>query len=287
MKPPLIKKSLALLAVVGTCAAIYLAVDPGRFKYDYVDAGGHRLRMLIKGRGSPTVVFETGGSPAAGGPLEAWERVQPSVSQFAKTVSYDRAGIGQSPPGPGPRDARQVARELHTALRNAKVAPPYVLVGHSMGGPFIRVFAGMYPGEVAGMVLVDPTQEEFLEWNKARQTNEVEREDEEWKEIMACLVEAHQSPVPAGIPVTVMTGMGPRVFPKYVPPEQQAKYRAERPTWSRFHQEWVDKIPGAKHVVTDNSGHGIPFEEPGLVVKTIRDVVEQGAKTPAQAGLQP
>src|SRR4029077_19435539 len=94
--------------------------------------------------------------------------IQPAVSQFAKTISYDRAGNGLSKKGPAPRDGRRVATELHTALHNARASPPYILVGHSLGGPYIRVFAGLYPEEVAGLVLVDPTQEDLIAWDKAR-----------------------------------------------------------------------------------------------------------------------
>src|SRR5690349_12362607 len=103
-----------LIAIAGSvsCVAIVFALDPGRFAFTEVDAGGHKLRMLVTGHGSPTVVFETGGTPKSGGPLECWERVQPAVSKFTTTVSYDRAGVGLSPKGPRPRDARQVAVEL-------------------------------------------------------------------------------------------------------------------------------------------------------------------------------
>ena len=102
--------------------------------------------------------------------------VQPEVSKLTRTVSYDRAGIGWSAPGPEPRDARQIAKELHIALGNAGLPPPFILVGHSFGGPFIRVFADIYPREVSGMVLVDPTQEEFIAWNQSRNTNQDEED---------------------------------------------------------------------------------------------------------------
>jgi pimeloyl-ACP methyl ester carboxylesterase len=268
------KKILILLAVAVSSAAIVLAMDPGRFAFAYPDAGGHKLRMYIAGHGSPAVVFETGGSAAAGGPLEAWERVQPAVSWFTTTVSYDRAGIGSSPSGPKPRDARQVARELHLALQNAHVAPPYVLVGHSFGGPLIRVFAGMYPEGVCGLVLVEPTQEEFIDWNVARNRgHEEERHDEEWKDIMASLAEAHESRVPAGIPVTLITGMGPRVLPDFVSEKDKEEFKVTRPVWLKFHTEWLEKIPNAKHIVTEDSGHMVPFEQPELVVQAVRELV--------------
>jgi pimeloyl-ACP methyl ester carboxylesterase len=85
--------------------------------------------------------------------------VQPAVSGFARVCSYARAGLAWSEPGPLPRTMRQNAYELHTMLRAASVKAPYVLVGHSIGGLIARVYAEQYPEEVAGMVLVDPTNE--------------------------------------------------------------------------------------------------------------------------------
>jgi pimeloyl-ACP methyl ester carboxylesterase len=269
------KKLLMTLAAIGSGIAVVLAMDLGRLTFTMVDAGGHELRMLITGNGSPTVVFETGGSPQDGGPLEYWERVQPAVSKITRTVAYDRAGIGRSAPGPKPRDARQVARELHAALHAAHVAPPYILVGHSFGGPLNRVFAGMYPDEVGGLVLVDPTQEEFIDWNQARDSSHKERRDDEWKDIEASLAEAHESRVPPGIPVVLITAMGPRVLPSFVTEKQKEEFNIIRPMWLKFHNDWVEKIPNAQHIVTKNSGHGIPFEEPELIISTIRQMVEK------------
>jgi pimeloyl-ACP methyl ester carboxylesterase len=267
------KKILMLLAMVTTGMAIVLAVDPRRFAFHYINVDGHELRFLISGHGSPTVVFEAGGTGASGGPLEFWERVQPAVSHFARTVTYDRAGSGMSEPGPKPRDARQIARELHAALQKAGIAPPYVLVGHSFGGPLNRVFAGLYPDEVAGMILIDPTQEEFIEWNQARAGHDETRQDDEWKDIQASLAEAHESRVPKGVPVVVITAMGPRVLPSFVTEKQREEMKLTRPMWLKFHEEWVEKIPGGRHIITENSGHGVPFEEPGLVINEIRRVV--------------
>jgi pimeloyl-ACP methyl ester carboxylesterase len=276
------RKLLMALAAVLSCVAILLALDLGRLRFKQVDAGGHQLRMLISGHGNPAVVFEAGGSGAAGGPLEVWERVQPAVSKFTTAVAYDRAGIGRSAAGPKPRDARQIARELHTSLGNAHVAPPYVLVGHSLGGPFIRVFAGLYPEEVGGMVLVDPTQEEFMNWNQARDPNKNDRQDEEWKDIQASLIEAHESRVPRDVPVILITAMGPRVFPSFVTEKQKEEFRAFKPMWLKFHAEWLEKLPNGQHVVTENSGHVVPFEEPELIVRAIRKIVEQ-ARSQVQA----
>ena len=268
---------MAILAGLASGIAIVLAMDPGHFAFRYIDAGEHPLRMLISGQGGPAVVFEAGGSPASGSTLEAWNWIQPAVSRYTTTVSYDRAGIGWSPAGPGFRDARRVASELHTALRNAGVRPPYLLVGQSFGGPLNRVFAGMYPKEVCGMVLVDPTQEEAIEWGLAHDTNnaDAKRQDEESKEIKASLNEAHVSRVPPGIPVVLITGMGPKSFPGFISEEKVQQYRENRKRWLKFHQEWVDKIPGAKHIIDENTGHAIPFMEPEIAIDAISNAIAQ------------
>jgi pimeloyl-ACP methyl ester carboxylesterase len=269
------KKLLTALAVVTSSVAIVLALDLGGLKFREIDIGdGHRLRMLISGHGNPPVVFETGGSPANGGPLESWERVQPAVSKFTTTVSYDRAGIGRSEPGAKPRDARRVAQELHTALGNAGIRPPYILVGHSLGGPYIRVFADLYPDDVSGMVLVDPTQEEAIEWSKAHDTNYVERTGEEWKEMTASLREAHESVVPPGIPVVLITAMGPQTFPGSWTEKQKQEYKEGHKRWLQFHSDWLEKLPGGKHIITEKSGHMVPFTEPELIVNAIRQMVK-------------
>jgi pimeloyl-ACP methyl ester carboxylesterase len=113
------------------------------------------MNLLCEGRGAPTVVFESG----LGTGLVDWRRVQPQVARFTRSCSYDRRGIGFSDAGPMPRDARTVANELHGLIRAAGIAPPYVLVGHSIGGLYVREFLGRYSRETVGLVLVDPSVE--------------------------------------------------------------------------------------------------------------------------------
>jgi pimeloyl-ACP methyl ester carboxylesterase len=100
-------------------------------------------------------VFELGGS---GGTLPFW-RVQNAVAKHARTVVYERAGLGRSSLGGEPRSAETIACELHEFLVAAKLPPPYILVGHSYGGLLIRVFAYRYPAEVSGLVFLDPATE--------------------------------------------------------------------------------------------------------------------------------
>jgi pimeloyl-ACP methyl ester carboxylesterase len=122
---------------------------PGRM----VDVDGHRLHIRPTGAqtATPTVVLEAGMASMSAN----WAWVQDELASEYRVVTYDRAGLGWSDPGTGRLDAASSAVELHTALRAAGCDPPYVLAGHSYGGLVVRVFADRYPGEVAGLVLVD------------------------------------------------------------------------------------------------------------------------------------
>jgi pimeloyl-ACP methyl ester carboxylesterase len=117
---------------------------------------GVSLNIDCSGQGSPTVILDSGlGVPAVG-----WKFVQPEVAKFTRVCSYDRTGYGWSTAGPMPRTSAEIVKELHALLAAAGEKPPYILVGHSFGGYNIRVFSGAYPGEVAGMVLVDASHED-------------------------------------------------------------------------------------------------------------------------------
>ena len=116
-----------------------------------VDLGGHRLHVYCTGNGSPTVVVENG----LGDFSFDWVLVQSKVSRFTGICTYDRAGYAWSDPGPKPRTFAQLNLELKDALSKLGKQGPFVLVGHSYGGPVVRNFATTYPHEVSGMVLVD------------------------------------------------------------------------------------------------------------------------------------
>lgn len=154
--------TVILLALAG---ASYEAVESGLDARHFpesgrlVDVGGYRLLLNCTGVGSPTVVLEAG----FGDVSVEWRAVQPQVEKFSRVCSYDRAGYGGSDPGPMPRTSLQIAKELATLLKNSGEMPPYVLVGSSFGGYNVRVFNGLYPDKVVGIVLADATQEDQYE----------------------------------------------------------------------------------------------------------------------------
>lgn len=238
--------------------------------------GDGELWMRVEGSGAPAVVFEAG----LGDSSESWEPVLARVADWTRVVAYDRAGLGQSPPASAPRSARQIAQELHQALGKTEIAPPYVLVGHSAGGFYVRVFASLYPDEVAALVLVDPTHEDFFQKVAAvqspseRQTFAKQMDDyaaeaspgrkAEWDQLKGIGEEARSARLPAGLQIILLTGM--RLEPGRSNPRVQA-------LWLDLHRKWAAQA-GARHIVTRKSGHYIHHDEPELVNEAIRQAVE-------------
>jgi pimeloyl-ACP methyl ester carboxylesterase len=124
-----------------------------------VDIGTHAIHLNCVGSGSPTVVFEADLDQY--GSL-SWVPVQEAIGKITRACSYDRAGILWSEPGPLPRDGETIARELYTVLDAAGEEGPYLLVGHAFGGAYVRIFAGKYPDDVCGMVLLESSHPEML-----------------------------------------------------------------------------------------------------------------------------
>jgi pimeloyl-ACP methyl ester carboxylesterase len=116
---------------------------------------GRRIHLHCAGRGSPTILFES----AFASTSQAWYKVQPKIAETHQACAYDRAGYALSDPGPLPRDGKAIAADLDEALRAAHIDGPFVVVGHSAGGLYVRVFADLHPRNVVGMVLVDPSVE--------------------------------------------------------------------------------------------------------------------------------
>ena len=135
-----------------------------------IDINGTKLHILAEGQKSdrPTVVIEAGGGLSV--PFGHW--LSEGLKDHARVVRYDRAGLGYSDECKTPRNPETVAQELHDLLQKAGESPPYIMMGHSIGGPYIRVFTERYPDEVVGMVFLDATHPDHIErYNAPRKTD--------------------------------------------------------------------------------------------------------------------
>src|SRR5262245_9594728 len=121
-----------------------------------VDIGGRSMNLNCLGSGSPVVVLDAGAST----PGYSWLPIQRELAALSTTCWYDRAGEGGRDPAPFPLTAGADVSDLHELLRQAHLAPPYLLLGHSLGGLDVRIYAGRYPEEVAGVVLIDSSHED-------------------------------------------------------------------------------------------------------------------------------
>ena len=204
-----------LLLVLGTGVAGAVAKSnlakqhpaPGQL----VDVGGYKLHINCVGEGSPTVILAAGLVDFS----LTWTYVQPEVAKTTRVCSYDRAGLGWSELSPHPRTASNQAEELHTLLVTANVQGPYVLVGHSLGGMLMRVYAQDYPEEVVGMVLVDSLHED----------QPIRFGPELTKKILQLQID--QFRMLAVLSSTGLTALAPRFIPNPgIPEDSYAQYQA-------------------------------------------------------------
>lgn len=222
----------------------------------------------MTGHGAPTVVFENG----LGGRLQWWAEVLPAIAQETTVFAYNRAGTGTSTEASTPRDGETIINELRRNLRDKDIAPPYVLVGHSLGGLYVQLYARRYPQEVAGLVLVDSTHPEQLKGAGAKDNwptwiklmSNVLLSDAASKELKALPATGAAMlalPPLTGKPVVVLSAQKPMSETSELARDANAK----RSDIARLH-------PGAKQVWVD-SGHVIPLERPDAVIAAIHEVL--------------
>jgi pimeloyl-ACP methyl ester carboxylesterase len=265
-----------ILSIFTLCA---LACNKNDKKPDFkfsgkYDVGGHKLYLESYGQNKPAVILESGISD--GGTKSGWDAVQKEVKGFTRICLYDRAGLGQSEYGPGPRNTLQIANELHALLESAQIAPPYILVGHSMGGLHIRTYAMLYPEDIAGMVFIDPTPKELVDTLSA---------------------EAHENLIAAGAPQGVLdeTGQGlnesiptfkslpalPDVPVVVITSSYTGEGGVDMSQWEElkgYHQNLSDEVSDGTHVVATQSGHYIQIDEPDLVIDAIQVIFDKVKK---------
>jgi pimeloyl-ACP methyl ester carboxylesterase len=248
--------------------------DPGLG--ELVEVGGRSLYYANAGTAGPTVVLESGlGDPAA-----PWSGLIPGIATFAHVISYDRPNTeaGASDPVSSPRTGADVVTDLHALLESTGMPGPYVLVGHSIGGAFVRLYASQFPDDVAGLVLVDATHEDQF----TRLADEVSPElaemitpgtNVEGIGFAASLVEVAEARATTPLqpmPLVVLSAgqSDPAGWPEGWPMEETDQLHLE------LQKDLASLVPDGRLIVAEQSGHYIHQAQPDLVLNAIREVVD-------------
>ena len=302
---------VALTLLVAAIGATYEAIEESRENRDYtppgrlIDVSSHKMHLNCSGRGSPTVVLESGLWNDSG----IWYKVQPEISKLTRVCSYDRAGLGFSELRPKQEaDSINVAHNLHTLLENAGENPPYVLVGHSLGGIHVLVYQNLYSADVIGMVLVDsghPDQENRLppEMNKVqsrmylqsklwglavplglpRLLGLCERTVEcSWQTVRAREAEvnaikhsgneARQAGMLDSLPLVVVSRDPQKgAAPDLISPDLSRRFENQ---WVQLQEELTHLSTNGSRVVATGSTHYVQLDRPDVVIGAIQKVLE-------------
>ena len=249
-----------------------------------IKMGDREIAFASFGRGSPTVVFETG----LGAESVEWGTVVRDVANFSRVFYYDRAGRGQSMAAPKTRDALMAVEDLHELLRATDVTGPFLLVGHSLGGLLMRVFAQRYRAEVAGLVLVDSLHEDQFDvmgaafpppdpsdsppltairqfwtggWKKPDATDE--RID-----LLESVRQGREITSLDDLPIHVLTAGTFRVMPS-VPDAHRERLQG---LWEGLQARFLPLSSRTIQSFVPASGHFIQRDDPKAIVEAIRDV---------------
>lgn len=277
-----------------------------------VDVAGRKMHIDCLGEGSPAVILDSG----LGDSYVSWFKVQPQIAKFARVCSYDRAGLGYSDSSSEPRTSKVIAQELHALLRAADVGPPYILVGHSMGGFDVRLYASLYRDQIAGMVLVDashPDQEnrfppelknmegtwlreaEFLEYTMPFgvprllglcENDPVPRAAEcnfhSARENVAELKAVSESA--AETAATPSLGDLPLAVLSHDPKKASSEFppdlaRPVNEAWEKMQEEMAHLSTRGTQTIVQNSSHYIQIDQPDAVIDAVHAVVEQARQS--------
>ena len=261
---------------------------PGRL----VDIGGHRLHLWCNGAGSPAVVLESG----LGGASFDWGYVQPAAAKFTKVCSYDRAGMGYSDPGPFPRTTRRVAEELAQLVDRAGINEPLILVGASIGGLMVRLFASEREQRVAGLVLVDASHEDqtmdlpaiapfvpilsslgvfrMLDVSFGPELDALAPSVQRFARATAFRASTYQAAASEGMSLPTSAAQVKASRRKLsIPVIVITAGRGSDDRWRELQRDQVALSSQGCQMIAEQSGHAIPLRQPDAVVKAIRAIV--------------
>jgi pimeloyl-ACP methyl ester carboxylesterase len=249
---------------------------PSWAAFKSVDLGTHKINMVCTGPtdARPVVFFEAGGGTSA-----AWKGVQAALPATIRACAYDRAGSGKSDPGPEPRSMDVEVADLHALLARAEISAPVVFVGHSLGGILARLYVHKYPDSVAGVLLVDPTDEDDLVFNtKVNRWVTVRELDGALGDGARSAAKLRQSDrAPLGDRPLIVIGAGKRVQPPGTTAEQWEQMRSAR---DRRVEDLCKLSRNSRFIRDSTSSHNVQHDNPKLVATAVQELVNRLSNVP-------
>lgn len=250
-----------------------------------VDINGRCLALNRQGSGTSTVVLETG----LGAESDEWETVQHGVAQFAQVYRYDRANRGRSDPAPKPRSAQDAVNDLHNLVQSAAIPTPFVLVGHSLGGLIVRMYAYQHPQDVAALVLVDPMHNDQFEQissllpppfaeEPAALTNFRKFWTTDWRDpakniegmdLVLSQAQARSIDTLGHLPLVLLRASSMMLG---LPPNHPVNLQVAEIRQQSL-QELTQQSSHGRMVLVEDSGHFIQRDQPQAVIAAIREMV--------------
>lgn len=239
----------------------------------------YQIHINETGRGKPTVIIEA----ALGSGLDSYDDLQAAISRLTRVVSYDRPGLGSSNASPNPRTLPTYISELRLLLEEENIHPPYILVGHSLGGLIVRYYAHQFPGEVVGLVCIDCIPDDWFEYIRTTHSDEeVEMFNrvldphqyegvlkDEWEQFEYNCELLRGLEIPRNIPTRIITAT------QYGKDQQALGYHPEDMTaWANMQAEMINNVKDSEQIITENSGHAVQLTEPELIIDAVRELVE-------------
>jgi len=263
--------------------ALLLASCNEKMPGNFVTFDNYNLHVIENGTGEPVVIFEGGLNCTT----YSYDMLRIPVSKFTRTISYDHAGIGYSTESPDQRTLPVYVNELRRLLEKEMLPPPYILVGHSIGGFIVRYFAHLYPDEVAGLVFIDMPPDEWFNYIRTTHSPEdvqtfnrifdpaitvfyegVAKKELEMYEHNTELLKDIK--IPPHISVRMLTSIRFDEFTKrngYKPDDMAV--------WAQMQSEELKGVHDATQIITEKSGHYLQKTEPELIVDAVKELVEK------------
>lgn len=234
----------------------------------FVQVNDCKLYAKLEGEsnGKPTVIMDAG----YGDFSNLWDSIIGDISILTNVLIYDRAGLGKSETSSNPRTSREMVKELNELLIEAKIKPPYILVGHSFGGVNMRMFATEYQNEVCGLVLVDSTPEGYRERFLPTMSQDFQQAykkqfvyEGNYDEFMESLKQLKETRLKLNIPLIVVSA------------GKKAHYSKEsQELWNEMQRDILEISSVGKLVIAENSAHYIQYDEPEVVVSAIKKLID-------------